>query len=65
MNKLKDLRKSKGYTCSQMADMLGICTAFYWQIENKQRGLYYFMAKQIAAIFGLKPDDLFYDEEDY
>ncbi len=63
MNKLKEIRISKGYTCAQMAERLGICTAFYWQIENKQRGLYYSMAKQIAAIFELKPDDLFYEED--
>ena len=63
MEKLKKLRKNNGYTCAQMAQMLGMCTAFYWQIENNKRGLYYNMAKRIAAIFNLKPDDLFYDEE--
>ena len=63
MEKLKTLRKSKGYTCSQMAELLNVCTAFYWQIENNKRGLYYNMAKKIAAIFNLKPDDLFFDEE--
>lgn len=63
MKKLKELRKSMGYTCAQMGEMLGMCTAFYWQIENKKRGLYYNTAKKIAKIFNLKPDDLFYDEE--
>ncbi len=63
MKNLKELRKSKGLTCAQMAQMLNMCTAFYWQIENKKRGLYYATAKKIAAIFDLKPDDIFYDEE--
>lgn len=63
MKKLKEIRISKGFTCAQMAQMLGMCTAFYWQIENNKRGLYYITAKKIAAIFELKPDDLFYDEE--
>ena len=62
MEKLKNLRKNKGYTCAQMAELLNVCTAFYWQIENNKRGLYYSMAKKIAAIFGLKPDDIFFDD---
>lgn len=62
MEKLKNLRKSNGYTCEKMAQMLGMCTAFYWQIENNKRGLYYQTAKKIAAIFNLKPDDIFFDE---
>ena len=63
MNKLRELRKSNGLTCAQMAEKLDMCTAFYWQIENKKRGLYYSTAKKIAAIFNMKPDDLFYEEE--
>ncbi len=63
MEKLKEIRKSNGFTCAQMAEKLGMCTAFYWQIENKKRGLYYKTAKKIAAIFKMKPDDIFYDEE--
>lgn len=62
IEKLEKLRKEKGYTCKQMGEMLHLCTAFYWQIENGQRGLYYSTAKKIANIFNLKPDELFYDE---
>ena len=64
MKKLKDLRKKMGFTCAQMAEKLNMCTAYYWQIENNQRGLYYQTAKKIAAIFNLKPDDLYFDEEE-
>ena len=63
MENLKKLRKSKGYTCAQMAEKLGMCTAFYWQIENNKRGLYYITAKRIAAIFNKKPDEIFFNEE--
>ena len=63
MKKLKEIRCKYGYTCAQMAEKLNMCTAFYWQIENQKRGLYYATYKKIAAIFNLKPDDLFYDEE--
>jgi putative transcriptional regulator len=45
-----------------MAKMLGISKPYYWQIENKKRRLYYSLAKKIASIFKLKPDDIFYEE---
>ena len=44
-----------------MALKLGICKAYYWQLEHGNRGLYYEMPLRIANIFQLKPDDLFYD----
>lgn len=60
--KLKTLREEKKYTYQEMADKLHICKAFYWQIEHNNRRLTYELAKKIAAIFHLKPDDIFYDE---
>ena len=60
MNKLKELRKLHNYTIKDMAKMLNISTAYYWQIENNKRNLYYKMAIDIAKIFNLKPDDIFY-----
>ncbi len=62
-NNLKHLREQKGFSYDQMANLLGISKSYYWQIEHKNRRLYYDMAKKIAAIFGLKPDDLFYEED--
>lgn len=62
MNYLKFLREKKGLSYQDMAELLGISKAYYWQIEHKNRRLYYDMAKKIAAIFGLKPDALFFDE---
>ena len=66
MNKTKleqliKLRREKNYTCAYMGKRLNMSTAFYCQIENGKRGLYYSMAKKIAKIFNLKPDELFYD----
>ena len=63
MNYLKELRENKGLSYLDMAEMLGISKAYYWQIEHKNRRLYYEMAKDIAEIFGLKPDDIFFDEK--
>jgi len=59
--KLEDLRKKNGYTYQLMADKVGICKAYYWQIEHNNRRLYYDLAKKIAAVFNLKPDDIFFD----
>lgn len=60
--KLEQLRLENGYTYQQMADFIGVCKSYYWQLEHQNRRLYYDIAKKIAAIFKLKPDDIFYDE---
>ncbi len=60
--KLESKRLEYGYTYQQMADMLGVCKSYYWQLEHNNRRLYYDLAHRIAAIFNLKPDDIFYDD---
>ncbi len=59
--KLKKIREKNKYSYEDMANMLSISKCFYWQIEHKKRRLYYDMAKKIANIFNLKPDDIFYE----
>ena len=59
---LKNLRIQNGFTYQEMAKKLHVCKAYYWQIEHNNRRLTYQMAKDIAAIFNLKPDDIFYHE---
>lgn len=54
-------RKRKNLSYEDMARILGISTSYYWQIENMKRRLFYDLAVQIAKIFELKPDDLFFD----
>lgn len=61
MNKLKNLRLENNITLKEMAKKVGISYTYYWQIENKERNLYYYLAVKIAKIFNLKPDDIFYD----
>ena len=61
--KLEQLRIEHGYTYQQMADMIGVCKSYYWQLEHNNCRLYYDVAKKIAAIFDLKPDDIFYKPE--
>ena len=59
--KLQSLRKEKNMSYEDVAKALGICKAYYWQIENGNRRLYYDLALKIAKIFDLKPDEIFYD----
>jgi len=59
--KLVELRKEKNYSYEDMAKKLEISKCFYWQIEHKKRRLYYDMAKRIASIFKMKPDDIFFE----
>lgn len=60
--KLKQLRKMNKYTTKEMSDKLGISKPFYSQLENQKRRLSYEMAIKISKIFGLKPDDVFYND---
>ncbi len=62
MQYLRKLRMENKYSYDDMANKLNISKAYYWQIEHKNRRLSYEMAMNIAAIFALKPDDLFYKE---
>lgn len=62
MEKLKQLRINNNYTTQNMANILHISKPFYWQIENNVRKLSYKMAINIASVFDLKPDDIFYEE---
>ena len=62
LKKLEALRKSHNLSCQELAKELGISKAYYWQVENGNRNLYYKLAKKIADYFRLKPDDIFYDD---
>jgi putative transcriptional regulator len=60
--KLKNIREKNSISYEDMAKKLGISKSFYWQLENRKRRLYYDMAKKIAKVFKVKPDDLFYED---
>lgn len=61
LNKLKEARNEKRYTCKEMAKLLNISTSYYSQIENGIRRLDYIMAMKISSLFGVCPDDMFFD----
>lgn len=62
MKKLKELRIKHGLTVSEISKLIGISTTYYWQIENKDRRLYYELAVKISKVFNKKPDEIFYEE---
>ena len=49
LTKLEELRINNNLTHKQMADILKISKAYYWQIENGNRNLYYKLAIKIAS----------------
>ncbi len=59
--KLQNLRKENNLSYEDVAKQVGICKAYYWQIEHGNRRLYYDLALKIAKVFNLKPDELFHD----
>lgn len=59
--KLQSLRKTANMSYEAVAKEVGICKAYYWQIENGNRRLYYDLALKIARVFDKMPDELFYD----
>ena len=62
LKKLKELRKEKKLSCDEMASILNISKTYYWQLEQGKRRLYYKQAIDIANIFKLRPDDIFYKD---
>ncbi len=60
--KLKKLRMQKNLSYQDMATMLKISKSFYWQLEHKERKLYYEIAIDIANILGCTPDTIFYEK---
>ena len=38
--KLEALRIKYGFTYQEMADKIGVCKSYYWQLEHNNRRLY-------------------------
>jgi putative transcriptional regulator len=62
MERLQELRLNSSKSYSDMAKLLKISKTYYWQLENNKRRISYDRAVKIAAIFDLKPDEIFYAE---
>lgn len=61
LERLKELRLSKGMTLKDIAEELDISLEYYWMLENEKRKLSYEMACKIAAIFQKTPDQIFFN----
>jgi len=62
MEVLKQYRIKNKLSYQTMGNLLGISKTFYWQIENNKRRLSYERAIEIAKIFNVTPDELFYED---
>lgn len=61
--KFKALRKEQNLSLEEIAKRVGISKVYLWQIENDKRRLNYSLAIKLAAVFKMKPDQLFYHDE--
>lgn len=62
LERLREIRLSKGYTCAQIAKVLGITKATY---SKKERGKIIITlpeARKIALLFGSTIEDIFFDK---
>ena len=56
------IRKQHNLSCEDIANILNISSTYYWQLEHGKRRLFYKQAIEIAKIFNLRPDDIFFDD---
>lgn len=61
-NKLKELRKQKGYTQEYIAELLCISQSAYARIENGETSSWVGHIINICNIFKILPEDLFNNE---
>ncbi len=62
LSKFRFLRKEKGLNLEDIARELNVSKAYVSMIETGKRSLDYEMAIQMAKIFDIRPDELFFDD---
>ncbi len=60
--KFRALRKERGINLDAIATKLHVSKAYISMIETGKRSLDYEMAIIMANMFGIKPDELFFDD---
>ncbi len=60
--KIREYRKKAGWTIKEVGEKLGISRAMYGHIENGEKRLSYGVAVKLADLYGVTPDELFYEE---
>ena len=62
LKKLRTLRISHGLTTSDMANKLDMSQSMYSYIEIGKKRLSYKVAVEIADVFDMTPDEIFYKD---
>lgn len=62
-NRISKIRESKGITRAFMAEKLGLTRNGYYKIEQGERKLDLFRAKQIAGLLGVSIEELIKEDE--
>lgn len=62
LEKFRTLRKEKGMNLEEVARKLRVSKAYVSMIETGKRSLDYEMAIQMAQIFHIRPDEIFFDD---
>ena len=62
LNSLRTIRKSHRMTLADLANKIKVSKAYLSMIETGKRKLDYLLAIKIAAVFQLKPDQIFYND---
>ncbi len=62
LNKLRKIRKEKGLTTTDVANILNISQSMYSYIEIGYERLSYEIAIKLSELFNTTPDELFYDD---
>lgn len=60
--KFREIRKKRGLNLNDIAKELNVSKAYVSMMETGKRSLDYVRAIQMAKIFNVKPDELFYDD---
>lgn len=56
---LKDFRINKGLTQAMVADIVGISVSHYCNIENRNRGINYQIAKRLSACLSVSIENIY------
>jgi len=62
LSKFRYLRKERGLNLEDIARELKVSKAYISMIETGKRSLDYEMAIQMARIFNIRPDEIFFED---
>ena len=63
MNRIKELRISKGLQQKELADLANVSPPYLYDLENNRRGAKQETLERIASALGVEVDDLIVEEQ--